>query len=261
MPDDSKEVRITYETLYEILRREKSTDELQKLDHTFCTDVMSYLRDKAKMLADAAGKFDVFSVNERDSTQVQMNNIKRILKELYEKRERKIMDMALNKSRTNSNIIDTANLLDIERPIYNELIKTLDSFRKDILLAMLELRMQEQECKMEQARVDNTADAKQAKVDQAESDASLQSDIQEAVQATAQANTQSNTQTPQIPVQSEAQKESKPAVKKIKFIQKVEPFIGPELDTCGPFEPEQTQELPAEIADILLEKGSAIEVK
>ena len=48
---------------------------------------------------------------------------------------------------------------------------------------------------------------------------------------------------------------------KIKFIQKVEQFIGPELDTCGPFEPEQTQELPAEIADILLEKGSAIEVK
>ena len=254
MPEDSKEVRITYETLYEILRREKSTDELQKLDHTFCTDVMSYLRDKSKILADAAGKFDVFSVNERDSTQVQLNNIKRILKELYEKRERKIIDMAINKSRTNSNIIDTANLLDIERPIYNELIKTLDSFRKDILLAMLELRMQEQECKMEQARVDNTADAKQAKVDQAESDASLQSDIQEAVQANIQANTQAA-------VHGEAPKESKPAVKKVKFIQKVEPFIGPELDTCGPFEPEQTQELPAEIADILLEKGSAIELK
>lgn len=257
MPEDSKEVRITYETLYEILRREKSTDELQKLDHTFCTDVLSYLRDKTKILADAAGKFDVFSVNERDSTQVQLNNIKRILKELYEKRERKIIDMALNKSRTNSNIIDTANLLDIERPIYNELIKTLDSFRKDILLAMLELRMQEQECKLEQARVDNTADAKQAKVDQAESDASLQSDIQEAVQA----NTQASMQIPQTPAQGEAQKENKPAVKKIKFIQKVEPFIGPELDTCGPFEPEQTQELPAEIADILLEKGSAVEVR
>jgi len=258
MTEDSKEVRITYETLYEILRREKSTDELQKLDSSFCTDVISYLRDKTKILADAAGKFDVFSVNERDSTQVQMNNIKRILKELYEKRERKIIDMALNKSRTNSSIIDTANLLDIERPIYNELIKTLDNFRKEILHAMLELRMQEQESKMEQARIDNTADAKQAKVDQAEADASLQSDIQEAVHASIQANTQANTQ---AATQGEAQTESKPTVKKIKFIQKVEQFIGPELDTCGPFEPEQTQELPAEIADILLEKGSAIEVK
>ncbi len=255
MPDSSdKEVRITYETLYEILRREKSNDELQKLDPTFCTDVMSYLREKSKMLQDAAGKFDIFSVNDRDSTQVQLNNIKRILKELYEKRERKIIEMALNKSRTNSSIIDTANLLDIERPIFNELIKTLDNFRKEILLAMIELRLNEHECKIQQARIDNAAVANQAKVDQAESDASMHSDIAEAMQAAAQGSAQAATQ-------GEAQKESKPAVKKIKFMQKVEQFIGPELDAYGPFEPEQTVELSSEIADILLEKGNAVEVR
>jgi len=143
MGEDSKEIKITYETLYEILRREKSKDELQKLDEPFFRDVLDYLREKASIVQEAAGKFDMFSVEEKENTQNQLNNIRRILKELYARREKKIIEMALNKSKTNSNIIDTTNLLAKEHELYNETVKTLDSFRKNILLALLDLKTPE----------------------------------------------------------------------------------------------------------------------
>jgi len=46
--ESEKQVRITYETLYELLRREKSNDELQKLDESFFRDVIEYLAERTK---------------------------------------------------------------------------------------------------------------------------------------------------------------------------------------------------------------------
>jgi hypothetical protein len=49
--------------------------------------------------------------------------------------------------------------------------------------------------------------------------------------------------------------------KYVKFTHPVEQFVGKELELYGPFQPDQKEKLPAEIADILIEKGSAIEVE
>ena len=40
------DVIITYETLYELLMREKSRAEIQKLDNDFFNDVIKYIKDK-----------------------------------------------------------------------------------------------------------------------------------------------------------------------------------------------------------------------
>ncbi len=223
MGEDSKEIKITYETLYELLRREKSKDELQKLDESFFRDVLDYLKEKARIVQEAAGKFDMFSVEERENTQNQLNNVRRILKELYEKREKKIIEMALNKSKTNSNIIDTANLLAKEHELYNETVRTLDSFRKNILLTLLELKPPEI-----------------------------------AQQPPPEPVPEPPAPEPE-PGPPEPLPEPEPASDKIKvkFLQKVEQFVGKELELYGPFEPETVAELPKEIADILVNKGSA----
>lgn len=223
MGEDSKEIKITYETLYELLRREKSKDELQKLDESFFRDVLDYLKEKARIVQEAAGKFDMFSVEERENTQNQLNNVRRILKELYERREKKITEMALNKSKTNSNIIDTANLLAKEQELYNETVRTLDSFRKNILLTLLELKPPE----------------------------------------IAQQPPPEPVPEPPIPEPEPGPPEPLPKPEpasdkiKVKFLQKVEQFVGKELELYGPFEPETVAELPKEIADILVNKGSA----
>ena len=48
--------------------------------------------------------------------------------------------------------------------------------------------------------------------------------------------------------------------KKIKFLDTVSKFVGRELEVYGPFESGDTEKLPLELADILIDKGRAEEV-
>jgi len=140
MADHQKDVVITYETLYELLRREKSREELQKLSSSFIGDVLTYLTEKQKTYEDALAKTDVFSLSERETVALQLMNIKKILKELYDRRERKLLDVALNKSRTNSDIIDTTNMLPTEQVFFNDTLHILSRFRKDVLQQLMDAK-------------------------------------------------------------------------------------------------------------------------
>jgi len=44
-----EEIVVTHETLFELFRREKSRDELQKLSATFFSDVASYIKSKKEL--------------------------------------------------------------------------------------------------------------------------------------------------------------------------------------------------------------------
>ena len=94
---EAKEVNITYETLFELLKREKDMTDLQKLDPNFFNDFVDYLNEKSKVL----DKEDsLFSYDEKKKVEKQIDNAKRIIKEIYERREKKILNIALIKSRT-----------------------------------------------------------------------------------------------------------------------------------------------------------------
>ncbi|MCK4588825.1 MAG: DNA replication complex GINS family protein [Nanoarchaeota archaeon] len=135
------EINITFETLYDLLRREKGKEELQQLEETFFKEVVQYLQEKNKLLESKTGDDDLFSVGEKDKLEAELRNIKRILKELYDKREKKVIDMALNRSRTGSNIIDTSALLFEEKKIYEQLVEVFDSFRGSILFNIFKGQM------------------------------------------------------------------------------------------------------------------------
>lgn len=138
--EDKREVVLTYETLYEALRKEKSREELQKLEPGFYKDVLNYLREKQKTHDDNLSKNDMFSKGEAEKTQLQIVNIKKLIKEIYDMRERKIISMAINKSRTQSNIIDTTTLLPEERSAYQSMLSVLDQYRNGILNKIQEMR-------------------------------------------------------------------------------------------------------------------------
>ena len=69
------EVLITYENLYEVLRREKYRTELQKLDSTFYQDVIRYLNEKEAILASQSKKDSIFASKELEKTQIQLKNV------------------------------------------------------------------------------------------------------------------------------------------------------------------------------------------
>ena len=209
-------VVLTYETLYELLRREKNREELQALDASFFADLVAYLREKDILYQDSSRKTDVFSMAERQRLHTELHNIHRLVKELYERREKKIIDMALNRSRTNANIVDTTNLLAEERALFDQFVNVLDLFRNSVLASILQLR-------------EPMLTPKQA------------------------FGTPTQTAEP-IPNLQPAS-----AQKQVRFLQSVPQVVGTEMETYGPFNPNDTASLPAEIADIWIEQGMAVE--
>ena len=73
------DVIITYETLYELSRREKSTTELQKLESSFFKDTIKYIEEKKAILESQKSKTSIFS-SESKKTQIQLQNTIKILK-------------------------------------------------------------------------------------------------------------------------------------------------------------------------------------
>lgn len=130
------EVIITYENLYEILRREKYRTELQKIDETFYQDVVKYLQEKNAILLSQSKKESIFASTELEKTQTQLKNVIKILKELYEKRENKILQFALFCSRS-KNAQDTSTMLPEEFAFYSQIKETLDQYRAGILNNLL----------------------------------------------------------------------------------------------------------------------------
>jgi len=131
---------ITYETLYEILRKEKTSSELQKLDENFFQNVVKYIREKSEILESQKKKTSIFASVEIVKTQKQLENIKRILKELYERRENKILQLALFSSRT-SQKKENMGLLKEEKNFHQKVENILTSYRKDILFKILSKKL------------------------------------------------------------------------------------------------------------------------
>ena len=139
MAQDTK-IGITYEALYEILLREKQREELQQLDPQFWPQVLAYLREKQGFLDESRNKVDLFSAAEREKTTTTIRNVKRIIREMYDRREKKIIDIAMNKSRTGSKIIDTSNLLETERQFFEAVVNEMNFFRQGLLNNILDNR-------------------------------------------------------------------------------------------------------------------------
>lgn len=205
------EVNITYETLFDLLRKEKTRDELQKFDENFLNDVMDYLKEKKALLESLKTKNDLFAAGEKKRTEVQYENIIKIISELYERREKKIIMMALDKSRASASVVDTTALMKEENVLYQNLVELFNSFRRGILCNILE--------------------AKRICVE-----------LPKAIE---------------MPEEEEKKEEQKSDKKKVKISEFVPKFVGTDLKEYGPFEAEDEAELPDDVAELLIEKGSA----
>ncbi len=126
------DVKVTYETLFDLLRREKSRNELQVLDKGFFEDVVSYLTEKEGMLEKPS-----FSRGEQEKIRIQLKNARKIVRELYEIREKKVLNLALNKVRTGTDLIDTSSFLGVEEDLFNDAVKLLNKYKEEVLLKVV----------------------------------------------------------------------------------------------------------------------------
>tara|TARA_Y100000310_G_C20609618_1_gene777324 strand:+ start:815 stop:1498 length:684 start_codon:yes stop_codon:yes gene_type:complete len=131
-------IKITYELLFDILRNEKGRESLQKLDESFYVDIRDYILEKNSLMESQSKTSDLFSATERSKTNKQLMNVRKIIKEIYERREKKIINMAINKSRISSNLLDTTILLKEEKEFFEQILRLLNGWRDNILLSVVE---------------------------------------------------------------------------------------------------------------------------
>ncbi len=116
---------ITHEALYEILAREKVHQDLQKIDQEFFQQLSSYLEEKELILASQKEK-DLFP-EEVKKTEKQLRTIKQLANEIIERRKRKLLDLALLNSRTQT-LTKAKNMLHNEEALYSSILSSLMEF-------------------------------------------------------------------------------------------------------------------------------------
>ncbi len=129
-------ISLTYEKLFDITRKEKNTEELQQLDKDFFSNLIEYLNDKKNILSKEK-QASLFSKSEKEMTAKQLDNIKKLITELTMRREQKLMNLAIIKSRTKSSLIDTSSLLDEEKILFKNMVAQLDDYKDKVLFKIL----------------------------------------------------------------------------------------------------------------------------
>ena len=223
-------IKITLETLYDILRNEKKKEDLQKLDPTFFSDVVAYLREKQALLEMKKEGENIFAAGEKEKLDYELRSIRRILKELYERREKKILDIAMNRSRTGSDIIDTSSMLREEKEFYTQILQSLDHFRRGILLSLFRGELPSINSQIQKAEV--SLDSVEQRKEQ------IKAELQE-----------KNEQ--------HISEEKKTAKAKIRFTHATPSFVWKDMKVYGPFEAGDETEIFLEVADLLVRKSRA----
>ena len=242
---EAKEMIITYETLFDLLKREKDRVELQKLEPEFFANVLLYLRDKRQFALSQHPSYD-----EMMKAQREMDNIRKLIKEFYDRREKKIVLLALDQSRTKSNLVDYSHMLKEERELFDQLATTLDGFRGGILGNLLNEKMPAVHTSLEERRAE-----KQKSAMQTYASSSFSSDPS---QMREMPSAPTNLSEGEFPAKKE--EDSQKPTTLVRFLHPVPKFVGPELDEYGPFSEDDIANLPRELAEVLLGKGRVEEI-
>ncbi len=126
---------LTYESIYETLREEKYKQELQPIDKNFYKNIIAYLQEKQKTIDSQRGKESIFS-EQIKKTQKQLESVKKMIKEIYERRENKLLQLALFASRSKREE-DTSNMLNEEHGFFKSIFEEINKYRNGILNSVL----------------------------------------------------------------------------------------------------------------------------
>mgnify|MGYP001574151035 CR=1 FL=1 len=113
---------LTYNDLYELLRKEKYGENLQQLPKNFVDDVTEYLNDR-KDQSFSGG--DLFADSVAKSKK-QLENSIAIFKELILRRKKKLLNLVFVAAETGIMKRDYENMLNFEREVFDKLVKAFE---------------------------------------------------------------------------------------------------------------------------------------
>jgi DNA replication initiation complex subunit (GINS family) len=222
---NEKEVNLTYETLFELLRREKNRVEIQQLEKSFFKDFVEYIKTKKQLLEEKQGQLQG-SGEDVTKLMIQIDNINKIMKELYDRREKKITSLALMSVKSGSSI-PKGSMLEIEEAFYSELLSLFSKYRKGVITNLINQELPSIEESLANGGQEHNNHTN-----------SLSNDSGSVLIPNA-----GNTE---------------PVL--VRFLSYAPKFVDENLETQGPFEAEEITTLPVKIAQILINQGKAEEI-
>jgi len=119
---------ITYNELYEALRKERYSEQLQPIPKRFVMEVAAYLKDKKEITNKENDDFSETILK----TKKQFENSVSIFKELMLRRKKKILELAFVAAETGISKRDFENMLSVEKEAFDGIMRSLEKSDKKI---------------------------------------------------------------------------------------------------------------------------------
>ncbi len=119
---------ITYNEIYEAARKERYSEQLQKLAKSFVSDFSKYLAEKRAITSQDENVFSDSVMK----TKKQLENALTLFRELMIRRRKKILNLVLVAAETGISRQDFDNMLEFEKNLFEELMKCIDVSEKEL---------------------------------------------------------------------------------------------------------------------------------
>jgi len=119
---------ITYNDIYEAARKERYSEQLQKLSKKFITDVSTYLKEKKETTKKNTDMFSESVIK----TKKQLENAITLFRELTLRRKKKILNLVLIATETGISRQDFDNMLEYEKELFENIMKCVEKSDKTL---------------------------------------------------------------------------------------------------------------------------------
>lgn len=123
---------ITFSDLYEAMRKEKYSEQLQNFPKKFLVDVSEYFREKREFLSKEDDLFSDMAMKNKK----KLENALSSFRDLLRLRKRKILNLAFVASEVGISKKDFENLFSFEKDLFEEVVKTLERAEKNMTADM-----------------------------------------------------------------------------------------------------------------------------
>jgi DNA replication initiation complex subunit (GINS family) len=222
---------ISYEHLFDLLRREKTREDLQSIDKHFYIDVFGSLKSKELIIKQKESQTSLVININLEKEKIEIKNIRKILNEIRDRRQKKIILLALSRAKIPSTIINHEVFTTDENVFFNNCVKLFREFKENNYSSTEKIESKPIIEKEEPKEEFEPLPLKEEIVAKTESDPLPKDEKTVIIQNS-----------------------------KIEFLTDMSNFYGPKKELLGPFKKGDIAELPKIIAKILIDKGRAKKV-
>lgn len=123
---------ITFSDIYEAMRKEKYSEQLQLLPKKFLVDAAEYFKEKKEFLSKEDDLFSDMAIKNKK----KLENALSSFRDLLRIRKKKILNLAFVASEVGIGKKDFENLLSFEKELFEEVVKSLERADKNLTADM-----------------------------------------------------------------------------------------------------------------------------